>query len=114
VVPRSGTRDVPPLRSFQAPTNTIKDTTEELRSIATQYAVSNKATQLHPTQSSNREASPNVVIQDAEEGVKGGKKRRKQCHQETTTTTDDDDGINKHVGNSIMVRTVVVALSGKH
>jgi hypothetical protein len=28
-----GTRDMPPLRPFQALANTVKDTTEELRSI---------------------------------------------------------------------------------
>jgi hypothetical protein len=32
-MPRMGTRDMPPLRPFQALVNTVKDTTEELRSI---------------------------------------------------------------------------------
>jgi hypothetical protein len=34
-VPRSSVRNVPLLRPFQASTNTIKNTTEELRSVAT-------------------------------------------------------------------------------
>jgi hypothetical protein len=34
-VPRSGARDVPLLRPFKASSYTIKDTTEELHSIAT-------------------------------------------------------------------------------
>jgi hypothetical protein len=42
-VPRSGTRAVPLLQPFQASTDTIKDTTEELCSITAQCAVSNKA-----------------------------------------------------------------------
>jgi hypothetical protein len=56
----------------------IKETTEVLRSIIAQYAVGNKAAQLHPAPSSCREASPDVIIQDVEEGTKGGKKRHKQ------------------------------------
>jgi hypothetical protein len=67
-------RDVPLLQPFQESADTVKDTTEELRSIAAQYAVRNKAAQLHPAPSKNREASLDVIIQDAEEG---GKKRRK-------------------------------------
>jgi hypothetical protein len=50
--------------------DTIKDTIEELGSIAAQRAISNKAAQLHPTPSSSREASPDVIIQDTEEGSK--------------------------------------------
>jgi predicted component of type VI protein secretion system len=47
-VPRSGACDMPLLRPFQAPADTINNTTEELCSIAAPYAVSNKAAQLHP------------------------------------------------------------------
>jgi hypothetical protein len=77
-VPRSFARDVPLLRPFQTLANTVKNTTEELRNIAAQYVVSNKAAQLHLAPSSSREASPDVIIQDVEEGAKGDKKRRKQ------------------------------------
>jgi hypothetical protein len=112
-VPRSSTHDVPLLWPFQASVDTIKDTTEELRSITAQYALSNKAAQLHPAPSSSREASPDIVIQDAEEGTKGGKKRRKQHCQETIDTTDDDCGINKQAGSSVVVRTVAITCSGK-
>jgi hypothetical protein len=76
-VPRSGAHDVSLLRLFQASIDTAKDTSEELCSIAAQYAISNKATQLHPTLSSSWEALPDVIIQDAEEGAKGDKMRRK-------------------------------------
>jgi hypothetical protein len=81
-------------------------------SITAQYAISNKVAQLHPAPSSNREVSPNIVIQDAEEGTKGGMKRRKQHRQETATTADDDGDINKQVGNSVVVH--VMALAGSH
>jgi hypothetical protein len=102
---------VPLLWPVQASIDTIKDTTEELRSIATQYIIKNKAVELHPAPSSSREVSPNIVIQDAKEG---GKKRRKQRRQETATTADDDSGINKQASSSIVVRTVAVAGNGKH
>jgi hypothetical protein len=93
--PRSGARDVPLLRAFQTSTDTVKDTTKELCSIVAQRAVSNKAAQLHPAPSSSREDSPDVIIQDAEEGIKGDEKRHKQHRQETATTTDDDSDISK-------------------
>jgi hypothetical protein len=113
-VPKSGVRDMPLLWPFQASVDTVKDTTKELRSITTQYAINNKVAQLHPTPSSSREASPNNFIQDAEEGTKGSKKRCKQRRRETTTTTDDDGRINKQVGSSVVVCTVAAANSGKH
>jgi hypothetical protein len=75
-VPRSGVHDMPMLWPFRALIDTIKDTIEELGSIAAQRAISNKAAQLHPAPSSSREASPDVIIQDTEEG---SKKRCKQC-----------------------------------
>jgi hypothetical protein len=77
-VPRSDVRDVPVIQPFQASIDTIKNTTKELRSVAAYCAVGNEAAQLHPTPSSSREASPDVVIHDGEEGAMGGKKRRKQ------------------------------------
>jgi hypothetical protein len=83
-------------------------------SIAAQYAISNKVAQLHPAPSSSREVSPNIVIQDVEEGAKGGMKRRKQHRQETATTADDEGDINKQVGNSVMVRVMALAGSHKH
>jgi hypothetical protein len=76
-VPRSGAHDVSLLQLFQASIDTAKDTSKELCSIAAQYAINNKATQLHPAPSSSWEALPDVIIQDAEEGAKGDKMRRK-------------------------------------
>jgi hypothetical protein len=60
--PRSGTRDVPLILPFQAPVDTIRNTTEELRSVTAQYATSNKADQLRPTPSNSGEASFEVTI----------------------------------------------------
>jgi hypothetical protein len=97
---------VPLLRPFQASVDTIKETTEELCSVTTLYAVSNKVTQLHSGPSSSRGASPNIVILDAEEG---GKKKCRQCRQETATTANDDDGINTQVGSSVMACVVAIA-----
>jgi hypothetical protein len=76
--PRSGARDVPLLPAFQTSADTVKDTTEELCSIVTQRAVSNKAAQLDPAPSSSREDSPDVIIKDTKEGIKGDEKRHKQ------------------------------------
>jgi hypothetical protein len=47
-VPRSGVRDVPLLRPFQTSTDTVKDTTEDLRSAVAQHAVSDKVARLRP------------------------------------------------------------------
>jgi NAD-dependent dihydropyrimidine dehydrogenase PreA subunit len=112
-VPRSNVRDVLLLRPFQASADTVTDTTVELRSIASQYAISNKVAQLHPALGSSREASPNVIIQDAKEGAKGGKKRHKQHHQETATMVVADGGINKQAGNSVVVCVAAITGSGK-
>jgi hypothetical protein len=57
--------------------------------------------------------SPNVVIQDVEEGVRGSKKRCKQCHQETAPTVGDDSGNNKQADSSDVVRATAAAGSGK-
>jgi hypothetical protein len=59
--PKSDMRDVLLLWPFQAPADTIKDTTEELCSVIAQYAISTKASHLYIAPSS-REASPGVVI----------------------------------------------------
>jgi hypothetical protein len=48
VAPKSVTRDVPLMLSFQAMANIDRNTTKELRSIITQYAASRKVAQLHP------------------------------------------------------------------
>jgi hypothetical protein len=53
---------MPLIRPFQASADTIKNTTEEPRSIAAQYVVGNKVAQLHPTPSSSEEASLDVII----------------------------------------------------
>jgi hypothetical protein len=106
--------DVPLIQPFEASVGTIKNTIKVMCSIAAQYAVGNEAAQLHPAPSSSGEASPDIIIQDAEEGAKGSKKRRKQPHQETTLMTDDDCGNNKQVGSSSVVHTTATAGSGKH
>jgi hypothetical protein len=58
---------------------------KELRGIATQRTTSYEEVMLHPTQgsrevtlSSDKEASSDVAVHCAREGVKGGNKRRKQ------------------------------------
>jgi hypothetical protein len=58
-------------------TDTFKSTPEEQHSIAAQHTVSDEAAQLRLAASSGRGPSPNVIIQDVEEGAKGSKKRRK-------------------------------------
>jgi hypothetical protein len=112
-VPRSGAHDVPLLWPFQASANIVKDTTEKWRSIVAQYTFSNKAAQLHPTPSSSGEASPNIIIQDVEEGAKGGKKRHNQHRQETATTANDDGDVNKPTSSSIVVHIMAVTGSSK-
>jgi hypothetical protein len=69
-------------------------TTEELRSVAVQYATSNVAAKLclslgskEVTPSKGKEASPDVVIHSAE----GGKKRCKQCPQGCIAPATDRD-----------------------
>jgi hypothetical protein len=69
--------DVSLLRPLHAPTDTVMNTTEELRNVTTQYAVGSKAAQLHLVLSSSWEASPDVIIYDTREG---SKKRHKQCY----------------------------------
>jgi hypothetical protein len=96
-----------------ASVDTVKNTTEELRIINAQYAIGNEAAQLHPAPSSSGEASPDIIIQDAREGAKGGKKRHKQCCQETAPTAADDDGNNKQAGSSGVVCAVATIGSGK-
>jgi hypothetical protein len=93
--------------------DTVKNTTEELRSIATRYTIGKEVAQLHPIPSSSEEASPDVVIQYAKEGAKGGKKRCKQHYQETTPVAGDDSGNNKQAGSFGVVRTMATTGSGK-
>jgi hypothetical protein len=112
-VPKSHACNIPQLQPFQASVNISKSTTEEQHSVATQHVVSNQAAQLHLASSSSREASPDIAIQDAKEGAKGGKKC-KQHHQETTITTDDNGGISKQVGSSCVVCAMAATGSSKH
>jgi hypothetical protein len=60
---------------FHAPIDIFRNTTEELRSIAAQYAASNEASQLRPAPSNGRDAPFDVAIQDTGEGAKGSRKR---------------------------------------
>jgi hypothetical protein len=76
---RSGTHDVSLILSFQALTNTVRDTTKELRNATAQYVTSSEAAQLHLAPSNGREASSNVTFHDANEVAKGGRNRHKQC-----------------------------------
>jgi hypothetical protein len=75
---RSGMRDVSLILSFQAPTNTVRDTTKELRNATAQYVTSSEAAQLHLAPSNGKEASSNITFHDANEVAKGGKNRCKQ------------------------------------
>jgi hypothetical protein len=77
--PRSGVRDVPLILPFQAPANAVRNTIEELCSIATQYAANNEGAQLHPATCNSREALSDVTFQDTREGPNCGRKRHKQC-----------------------------------
>jgi hypothetical protein len=71
--------------SFQAPTDIFRYTTEVLCEAAAQYATTDEATELRPALGS-REATPiscrgvpsDIIIQNVEEGARGGKKRCKQ------------------------------------
>jgi hypothetical protein len=110
-VPKSRSRDGPLLWPFQASTNIFKNTTEERCNVVAHHAVSDWAVQPHLDLSSIRGASPDVAIQDAEEGAKGDKKRRKQRHQKTAT--DDDDDFNKQAGGSNVEHAMVVTGSSK-
>jgi hypothetical protein len=112
-VPRSGTCDVTMILPFQASANTVRNTTEKLGSVTTQYITSNKVAQLHPAPSNNREALFNVTINDAREGAKGGWNRHKQHFQEAATVADDDGGNGKHAGSSGVVHLTASACSGK-
>jgi hypothetical protein len=68
-VPRTGVRGMLLLWPFQASANAFKSTTKERRSVAAQHTVSDKAAQLCSAPSSNRGASHDIAIQDAEEGA---------------------------------------------
>jgi hypothetical protein len=104
---------VPLILSFHEPTDTVRDTTKELRSMATQYATSSEATQLLMAPSNGREASSDIALWDTGEGTKGRRKRRKQRPQEDTTATNDNGGNDKQLGGSSMVRIATTAGSSK-
>jgi hypothetical protein len=106
-MPRNHACDGPLSRPSQASTDALNNITKERRCIAPHHAVNTKVAQLHPAPSSSRGASPNVAIQDAEEGAKGDKKRHKQRCQEAAT--DDDSGINERASGSGVGRTTKVA-----
>jgi hypothetical protein len=53
---------VPLIPSFHSPADTIRSTTEELRSIAFLYTAGNKVAQLCPTSSYSGEASSDITI----------------------------------------------------
>jgi hypothetical protein len=106
---RHGLCDTQQPRPFQALKGIFKYTTEEMRSIATEYATSNVAAELRPTPgsrevtlSSGKEASSNAVVHDAKEGTKGGKKKHKQYPQWVTTVANYDSGHDKKAGDSGM------------
>jgi hypothetical protein len=86
--PGSSVHDTQQPPPYQAPSDIFRYTTEELRSIAAQYATGNETMKLCPTpssreatSSSSKEASFDVTVHDAKEGTKGGKKRCKQRPQ---------------------------------
>jgi hypothetical protein len=60
--PRSGACNMPLLQPFLAPTDNVRNTTDELCSVTTQYAASSKAAQLCSAPSDSREASFDVAI----------------------------------------------------
>jgi hypothetical protein len=62
----------------------LRYTTKEPQNVTTQYAISNQAAKLHPTQgsrevtpSSGKEAPSDVAVHHTKEGTKGGKKMHK-------------------------------------
>jgi hypothetical protein len=71
----------------------LRTSPRNARNITAHHAVSTKAAQLRTAPSSTKGASQDVIIQDAEEGTKGGKKRCKQRRQEAAT--NDNSDINK-------------------
>jgi uncharacterized phage infection (PIP) family protein YhgE len=114
VVPRVLDPDRSLILPFKAMTDTIRNTIEELRIIAAQYAATNKAAQPLPAPSDCGEASSDVAIQDAEEGAKGSRKRCKHLHQEATIVADSDGGNSKQAGSAGVVHSAAAAGSGKH
>jgi hypothetical protein len=106
-------QDLPLILPFQAPIDTIRDATEELRTITAQYDASHEVAQLRPAPSNGREASSDIAFLDTGEGAKGGRKRRKQRLQEVASTTDNDSGNGKKVSGSDVVRVMTAVGSGK-
>jgi hypothetical protein len=91
----------------------MRSAIKESQNATAQYAVSNEATQLHPTSSSSRGASAKVITQDTREGTQGGRKRPKQRFQEAAIASDDDGGDDKRADGSGVAHVVAVAGSGK-
>jgi hypothetical protein len=60
--PRSGARNMPLILCFHALTDTVRDTTEELRNVAAKYPTSIEATQVHLAPSNSREVSSDVAF----------------------------------------------------
>jgi hypothetical protein len=112
--PRCGSHDMPLMLPFQAPADTIRNTTRELHSVAAQYVTSNEAAQLQPALSNNREVSADAAIQDTWEGTQCGKKRRKQQPREVMTAAYGDGGNNKRANDSGVVHVVTTVGGGKH
>jgi hypothetical protein len=90
---------------FQALNDIFRYTTEELCSVAAQYATSNEAAELHPAPGS-REVTPN-------NSKEGGKKRRKQCPQWVTVTTDYNDSIHEKADGSGVGHVETTTCRGK-
>jgi hypothetical protein len=118
--PRSGVHDAQQPPSFHALNDIFRYTTEELRSITTQYAIGNEATKLCPglgswavTPRSDKEAPSDVAIHDTKKDAKGGKKRRKQRPQWVTVMTNCDDGNDEKADGSDLGYIGTTAHSGK-
>jgi hypothetical protein len=111
-------RDVQLTPPFWAPVDSFMNTTKGLRSIASQYAISDEATELRPapgsrevTPSSGKEASSDIAIYDA---VEGGKKMCKQHLQAVTVAANDDDGHCEKVGGFSVMIIMPTISSDKH
>jgi hypothetical protein len=79
------------LRCIEAPSNTTRNTTEELHGITTQYTASDEVAQLHPALSNSREAPPEVATHGIGEGPRAARAsnvfRRPQPRPMTTEAT---------------------------
>jgi hypothetical protein len=66
------------------------------------------------TPCSSKEASSDVAVHNAKEGIKGGKKRRKQCPQGSTMMTNHDNSSNGEASNSGVRHVLTTMHSDKH